>query len=375
MMGETGITKFDKGDENIDVEVTVAIRPEIALGDYAKLVPAYKTPKITAAVVKERVDELAMQQAELVTIEEDRALESGDTVLMDFEGSIDGGIKTFFLSVMAKIKSEDTTRKTIRETIEEGFNLLGGFGNLRSPVLVKPNLCTIKDGTGYSVTDTEVVKTIVDLLLETDSKLSIKIIESDSQSKNAEEAFVKFGYTKFCQGQQDSGFDVTTVELSRLPLSQISFDGEYFKDPELPDILTSPHYFISVAVAKTHGLSYITGVLKNLFGVLPRKDMSVYHKQIHEIITDLARILRPELNIVDARVGVEDWNGPKTHRIGAFILGRQPVSVDATMTRIFDLDPLNVGHLVKSRKHNLGVLDPLVIGESIEDASVKFSPP
>ncbi|MEE8588155.1 MAG: trigger factor [Sulfurimonadaceae bacterium] len=90
MIGEPQITKFDKGDENIDVEVTVAIRPEIDLGDYAKLVPAYKTPNITAAAVKERVDELAMQQAELVTVEEDRALESGDTVLMDFEGSIDG---------------------------------------------------------------------------------------------------------------------------------------------------------------------------------------------------------------------------------------------------------------------------------------------
>ncbi len=90
MIGEPQITKFDKGDENIDVEVTVAIRPEIDLGDYAKLVPAFKTPKISAAAVKERVDELAMQQAELVAVEEDRALESGDTVLMDFEGSIDG---------------------------------------------------------------------------------------------------------------------------------------------------------------------------------------------------------------------------------------------------------------------------------------------
>lgn len=266
-------------------------------------------------------------------------------------------------------------RKDIRSTLEEGLTHLGGFGNLESPVLIKPNICTIKDGTGHSVTDIEVVRAIIELLLQTDPKLSIKIIESDSQSKNAEEAFVKFGYTKFCEGQQDSGFDVTTVDLSRVPITKISFDGEYFKDPELPRILTSPHYFISVAVAKTHELSYITGVLKNLFGVLPRKDMSVYHKQIHEIIADLARILRPELNIVDARVGVEDWNGPKTHRIGAFILGRQPVSVDATMMRIFELDPLDVDHLVKSSKHDLGLLDPLVIGESIDDVSVKFNPP
>lgn len=264
-------------------------------------------------------------------------------------------------------------RKDIRSTLEQGLGLIGGFGELKSPVLVKPNICTVKDGTGHSVTDIEVVKAVVELLLETDSKLSIKIVESDSQSKNAEEVFVKFGYTKFCEDKQNSGFDVTTMDLSRLPLSKISFDGEYFKDPELPDILTSPHYFISVAVAKTHELSYITGVLKNLFGVLPRKDMSFYHKQIHEVIADLARVLRPELNIVDARVGVEDWNGPITHRIEAFILGRQPVSVDATMTRIFELDPLDVKHLVKSSKYDLGALDPIVVGESIEELSVKFN--
>ncbi len=90
MIGEPQVTKFEKGAESIDVEVTVAMRPAIDLGDYAKLVPAFKTPKITAAAVKERIDELAMQHAELITVDEDRALESGDTALIDFEGSIDG---------------------------------------------------------------------------------------------------------------------------------------------------------------------------------------------------------------------------------------------------------------------------------------------
>ncbi|TFH03646.1 MAG: DUF362 domain-containing protein [Candidatus Thorarchaeota archaeon] len=262
-----------------------------------------------------------------------------------------------------------------RRTLEEGFNLLGGFGDLKSPVLVKPNLCTIKDGTGHSVTDIEVVKAIIHLLLEKDSKLSIKIIESDSQSKNAQECFKKFGYTEFCESKQGSGFDVSVVDLSHIPLAKISFDGEYFKDPELPDILTKPHYFVSVAVAKTHGLSYITGVLKNLFGVLPRKDMAVYHPRIHEVITDLARIIKPELNIVDARVGVEDWNGPTTHKIGAFILGRQPASVDAVMTCFFELNPRNVSHLVKCSKYGLGLLEPNVVGERIEELSVKFNHP
>ena len=265
--------------------------------------------------------------------------------------------------------------QNVQRTLEEGLNLLGGFGNLKYPVLVKPNLCTIKDGTGHSITDTEVVNAIIDLLLEKDPKISIRIIESDSQSKDAQECFDKFGYTEFCQKKQEAGFNVSTVDLSRIPLTQISFDGEYFKDPELPEILTKPHYFISIAAAKTHGLSYITGVLKNLFGVLPRKGKSVYHPKIHEIITDLARILKPELNIVDARIGVEDWNGPITHKIGAFILGKQPVSVDSVMTKLFELNPRAVSHLVKSSKYDLGLLDPDVVGEKIEDMCVRFNIP
>jgi len=263
----------------------------------------------------------------------------------------------------------------IRSTLEEGLNHLGGLGNLKSTILIKPNICTIKDGTGHSVSDTEVVKAIINILLETEPKLSVKIIESDSQSKNAAEAFVKFGYTQLCEDMQNSGFDVTAVNLSRLPLTKISFDGEYFKDPELPNILTNSHYFISLAVAKTHGLSYITGVLKNLFGLLPRKDMSFYHKQIHEVITDLARIIRPNLNIIDARVGVEDWNGPSTHKIDAFILGRQPVSVDATMARIMGLNPEQIRHIMDSLDYDLGTIEPTVLGESIESIAVNFKPP
>jgi len=90
LIGEPQITKFDKSEEKIDVEVTVAMRPEIDLGDYAKLVPEFKKPKITAAAVKERIDELALAQAPFETVEEDRELVEGDTAMIDFEGFVDG---------------------------------------------------------------------------------------------------------------------------------------------------------------------------------------------------------------------------------------------------------------------------------------------
>ena len=136
---------------------------------------------------------------------------------------------------VALVKYKDS----VKQALEEGLSHIGGFGPLKSPVLIKPNICTINDDTGYSVTRIETVKALIELLLETDEKLSIKIIESDSQSKFAQESFKKFGYTQLCDDMKDSGFDVSTVDLSKAPLISLSFLGDYFENPELPEILFS----------------------------------------------------------------------------------------------------------------------------------------
>lgn len=273
------------------------------------------------------------------------------------------------MNTVALVKYKDSVKKAL----EEGLEHIGGFGNLKSPVLVKPNICTISDDTGYSVTRIETVRALIELLVKIDEKLSIKIIESDSQSKIAEEAFQKFGYSQFCDDMQGSGFDVSTEDLSKVPTMKLQFNGDYFETPELPEILLNAGYFISLAVAKTHYLSFITGVLKNLFGILPRKDQSFYHPKINEVIVDLARIIKPNLNIVDARVGVEGWNGPETRKLDAFIVGRTAVSVDSTMTRIMGFEPKQVRHIMDTLKYDLGSISPSVLGESIESVAVKFN--
>ena len=90
LIGEPQISKFDRNDNGIDVEVTLAIRPSIDLGDYAAMVPEVNKPAISDEAVMERITELANAQAPLVNVDEDRALVSGDTALIDFEGFLDG---------------------------------------------------------------------------------------------------------------------------------------------------------------------------------------------------------------------------------------------------------------------------------------------
>ncbi len=266
-------------------------------------------------------------------------------------------------------------KSSVSKALQKGLEHIGGFGVLDSPVLIKPNICTISDNTGYSVTRVEVVKALVELLLKTGEALSIKIVESDSQSKFAEEAFEKFGYKQLCDDMKASGFDVRTVDLSKDPLMELQFVGNYFENPKLPETVLNAGYFISVAVPKTHYLSFITGALKNLFGILPIKDQGIYHSRIDDVIVDLARIIRPNLCIIDARIGVERWNGPKTRRLDAFIVGHGIVSVDATMARIMGFEPQQIRHIMDSHDYDLGTIDPAILGESIESIAVKFKPP
>jgi len=242
----------------------------------------------------------------------------------------------------------------VEKTLEEGIVLLGGFGVLRSPFIIKPNICTSVDKTGFAVTDVKIVEALMNLVLKEDRNLSIKIVESDSESKFANQAFEKLGYKSLEEKMRNSGFDVSLVNLSHSPTVSVKLDGLYFKNPELPNVIAEPRYFVSVAVAKTHGLTYVTGTMKNLFGLLPRKDQSFYHAYINEVIVDLSRTVRPDLCIVDARVGLEGWEGPKTRCLNIFILGRDPVSVDATMARVMGFKPEKIRHLVEAEKHGLG---------------------
>ncbi len=275
------------------------------------------------------------------------------------------------LDSVALVKCENN----IEKALEKGIGLINGFNSLKSPVIIKPNICTQVDKTGFAVNDVLVVKALIKLILEENKKLSIKIVESDSMSKFADEAFDKFGYKDLEERMQESGFDVSLINLSHSTTVETDFEGSYFKKPKLPKILISSKFFISLAVAKTHYLTFFTGTLKNLFGLLPRKDQSFYHPNINDVIVDLNRFIQPNLCIVDARVGLEGWEGPKSRSLNRFIIGTKPVSTDATMARIMGFEPERANHLVEAANYDLGSLTPKVVGEEIETSIIQFNPP
>ncbi|MFW6273183.1 MAG: trigger factor, partial [bacterium] len=75
--------------EDFTYGVTVAIRPEIKLGDYKNLKVSVVPAKASDSEVEAEIERKLEQNAEMV-LKEEGTLEKGDTAVFDFSGSVDG---------------------------------------------------------------------------------------------------------------------------------------------------------------------------------------------------------------------------------------------------------------------------------------------
>ncbi|KRK60574.1 trigger factor [Limosilactobacillus antri DSM 16041] len=96
---ETGIKPVDQ--PSIDIKsmekgqpwtltAEVAVEPEVKLGDYKGMEVPEQDTTVSDADVDSEIEKKRQQQAELVLKDDDQAAANGDTVVIDYEGSVDG---------------------------------------------------------------------------------------------------------------------------------------------------------------------------------------------------------------------------------------------------------------------------------------------
>ena len=91
LIGEPTISKFDKKEDgSIDVEISLAIKPTIDLGDYKSLIPAVENKEVDAKEIDARLEEIAKSSAPLEKLSRKRAVKDNDFAVIDFEGFVDG---------------------------------------------------------------------------------------------------------------------------------------------------------------------------------------------------------------------------------------------------------------------------------------------
>ena len=95
---EAGIEPVDQPQVNVEsmekgqpwtLTATVAVKPEVTLGDYKGMEVPEQDTSVSDADVDSELENKRQQQAELV-LKEDEAATDGDTVVIDYEGSVDG---------------------------------------------------------------------------------------------------------------------------------------------------------------------------------------------------------------------------------------------------------------------------------------------
>ncbi|UZD27498.1 trigger factor [Lacticaseibacillus paracasei] len=95
---ESGIDPVDQPQINVDsmdegkpwvIKATVTVKPEVTLGQYKGLEVPKQDVEVSAKDIDAELEKRREQQAELV-VKDDKAAENGDTVVIDYVGTIDG---------------------------------------------------------------------------------------------------------------------------------------------------------------------------------------------------------------------------------------------------------------------------------------------
>lgn len=89
LIGDPIITKFEKGESDIDVEIKISIRPEFSVENIESKIPTPKIPTATKEAIDERIEAIAKNSAPLKESKRTK-VQKDDVANIDFEGFVDG---------------------------------------------------------------------------------------------------------------------------------------------------------------------------------------------------------------------------------------------------------------------------------------------
>lgn len=258
----------------------------------------------------------------------------------------------------------------LRKGIEEVTKLSDLKGKR---VAIKPNLCSAKSSCCGATTDLQMIREVINLLNEkTDSSCEIFVIESDSEGVGANFVFDLLDYRSL-----ETEFEnVKLVNLSRDKKIQVVLEkGKAFDLLEVPMTLLGIEYLITMAKLKTHVDQRISCVLKNQFGLIPKKHKSIFHPFMSEVLCDLNSLYSPDLCIVDGIEGMEGF-GPTSgtpKSVNIILIGTNPIATDMVAAKIIGFKPKQVPHLkliMKANKYDESKFT--LVGEELENVQSKF---
>lgn len=260
------------------------------------------------------------------------------------------------MAARSRVMIHPATYENVREAIDRTFRLfVPEICGKR--VFIKPNVLRGTDPQEAITTHPAVLRAVVERV---EALEPATIIVGDNPGLSGygmnEECFKKTGLMEAAKGYyQNIGNDSRSLP----------FNPKFAPRVSVSAAVLDADFFISLPKFKTHGLTVITGAIKNSFGILPGAQKARLHKaagtpfRFHEMIVDVFRLRLPDLIIVDAVVGMEG-NGPASpdlRQIGLILSSDNGVALDGVIATMMGVEPGRLRFLEKAREVGLGDYD------------------
>ncbi len=279
-------------------------------------------------------------------------------------------------SVVALARCASYDRSDILSALQLLVKNLGGLQSTIKPgshVFVKINHLSPSSPPERAIlTHPAFAREVIALLLDFGAKVTV----GDDIQSSPGDGFSRSGYCSLC-----SELGVRLVNLKEAGFREVEVRGELIKKAYIARPVLEADAMVNLPKLKTHSFTVFTGAIKNLFGLIPHGLRLHYHRQFirnevfARMLVDLFSCVPPQLNIMDAIVGMEG-EGPSSgypRKIGLVLASRDAVALDAVATQIIGLDPLGVPTTAIAHTRKLGVGDLRqveILGPSLEEVTI-----
>ena len=251
------------------------------------------------------------------------------------------------------VKVEGESPYTITKKAIEALGGMGKFISKQDVVMVKPNIGWNRTVEQAANTNPEVVKAIVEMVLNAGAK---KVIVMDNTCHKPEDTYNHSGIEK---AAKEAGAEVRYADENRVVIHD--FQGQSLKRwPIFKDFLEVDK-FINVPILKHHASSGLTIGMKNLYGILSG-NRGKLHRNIGQGIADLGYGFKTHLTVVDAyRVMLR--NGPTGGRVSDVELKKTVIAstnileADVVAINLFGSEPMRHDFIRAAAEKNMGQTD------------------
>lgn len=257
---------------------------------------------------------------------------------------------------MSRVMIQPASYENVREAVDRAFELFP-LELQGKKVFIKPNVLRTSQANEGIVTHPTMLRAVVDKV-ESFKPASIVVGDNPGLFNYGanEEGFSSTGLMEAAKGYyRNIGNDS----------QQVDFNPEFMAKVMVSRIVYDADIFISLPKFKTHGLTVVTGAIKNSYGILPGALKARIHRaagspeRFHEAVVEVFKLRPPDLFIMDAVVGMEG-NGPASTElrdIGLVLASDNAVALDTVVATMMGLEPGRLRFLQKAKELGLGDFD------------------